>query len=389
VAALTRRFGVQRFALIENAVQDAYLRALEHWPREGTPDDPGKWLVRVAHNALVDALRHDLRSDELDEAYDVAHDPPAFDAQDELRLMFLCCDPVLPRAAQVALVPSAVFGLSARQIAAAFLSDERSIAQRIVRAKQRLRDAGVRFDVPDAGELRPRLAAVLDVLYLVFSEGYNPTGDAESEDASLCSEALRLARMLTRAPRTATPAAYALRALLCFHASRARARIADDGSLLLLPEQDRTKWDRALGDEAFSCLEQAGRGEELTRFHVEAGIAACHAVAPAYTATDWPRIVALYDLLRTEAPSLVVDVNRALAVGMRDGARAGLDELDAIPEREVLARYPYALAAYADLHASLGEAAVATRYLERALEHQAWPAQRALLERKRAALAGA
>ena len=388
VAALTRRFGVQRFALVENAVQDAYVRALERWPHDGVPNEPERWLVRVAHNAMVDAIRRDVARQTLDDLDDSDGrvDPPALETDDELRLMFLCCEPVLTRAAQVALVLNVAFGLNARQIATAFVSDERTVAQRIVRAKQRLRDEGVRFDVPERDALPSRLATILDVLYLVFSEGYNPTNDDAALDAGLCNEALRLVRLLTGTTHTASPSAFALRALLCFHASRVPARLADDGSLLLMPEQDRTRWDAALMAEAFESLDAAGTGTDVSRFHVEAAIAACHAIAPTYAATDWPRVVDLYDMLRACAPSLVVDVNRTLAVAMRSGAGAGLDELDAIPEREVLGRYPFALAAYADLHASLGNLDEARGYLERALEHQSAPAQQALLRRKRDAL---
>ncbi|HEU4563998.1 MAG TPA: DUF6596 domain-containing protein, partial [Gemmatimonadaceae bacterium] len=343
--------------------------------------------VRVAHNAVVDALRRERGGLRLEHAHDVPDaGPPAFDTEDEVRLIFLCCDPVLPRAAQIALVLNVAFGLSARQIATAFVSDERTVAQRIVRAKQRLREQGVRFDVPTRGALPERLASILDVLYLVFSEGYSPSIGEEAFDPGLCRESLRFVRLFTERADTALPAAFALRALLCFHAARAPARLADDGSLLLMAEQDRSEWDGALVAEAFSCLDRAGTGTELTRFHLEAGIAACHAVAPTYAATDWARIVELYDLLRARWPSLVVDVNRALAVAMLAGARAGLDELDAIPEREVLARYPYALAAYAELLASLGELEQARVYLDRAMAQQAAPAQRALLARKRAAL---
>lgn len=387
VAALTRRFGVGRFALVEHAVQDAYVRALDRWTMDGMPADPEGWLVRVAHNAVVDALRRERGGLRLEHAHDVPDaGPPAFDTEDEVRLIFLCCDPVLPRAAQIALVLNVAFGLSARQIATAFVSDERTVAQRIVRAKQRLREQGVRFDVPTRGALPERLASILDVLYLVFSEGYSPSIGEEAFDPGLCRESLRFVRLFTERADTALPAAFALRALLCFHAARAPARLADDGSLLLMAEQDRSEWDGALVAEAFSCLDRAGTGTELTRFHLEAGIAACHAVAPTYAATDWARIVELYDLLRARWPSLVVDVNRALAVAMLAGARAGLDELDAIPEREVLARYPYALAAYAELLASLGELEQARVYLDRAMAQQAAPAQRALLARKRAAL---
>jgi RNA polymerase sigma-70 factor (ECF subfamily) len=377
---------VERFELIENAVQDAYVRALERWAHDGVPAEPERWLVRVAHNALIDALRRELPCEPLTASLDIPAEPPALESDDELRLTFLCCDPVLARAAQVALVLNVIFGLTARQIATALLSDERTVAQRIVRAKQRLREEGIRFDVPQGGALPPRLEVVLDVLYVVFSEGYNPTEQDETLDAGLCNCGLRLARLLTQERQTATPAAFALRALMCFHASRLPARLADDGSLLLIQEQDRACWDSVLIQEAFGCLERAGRGTELSRFHIEAAIAACHALGPTYAGTDWARIVGLYDLLTQRWPSLVVDVNRALAIAMYRGARVGLDELDAIPEREILGRYPYALAAYADLHASLGNLEEARRYLERALEHQSSKAQHALLQRKWAAL---
>jgi RNA polymerase sigma-70 factor (ECF subfamily) len=385
VAALTRRFGVDRLALAENAVQDAYVRALERWPQEGTPEEPERWLVRVAHNALVDVLRREPAA-AIDSLPGGQVDPPAPEADDELRLMFLCCEPRLTRAAQLALTLNAAFGLSARQIAKAFLTEEGTVAQRIVRAKQRLRDEGVRFDVPQGGALAGRLEAILDVLYIVFSEGYDPTDDDVALSAGLTAESLRLVRLLTDTKPTSVPTAFALRALLCFHASRAPARVADDGGLLLLPEQDRGRWDRGLMTEGFRCLERAGSGDRLSRFHFEAAIAACHAMAPSYATTEWGRIVELYDLLRERAPSVVVDVSRAVAIAMHSGARAGLDELDAIPEREVLGRYPYALAAYADLHASLGNLEEARACLDRALAHQSAPAQQALLRRKRAAL---
>ena len=386
VAALTRRFGVQRFAFIENAVQDAYVRALERWPSEGTPTEAERWLVRVAHNAMIDALRREPPMRPLDTSHEVSVDPPTLESDDELRLMFLCSDPALTRAAQIALMLNVTFGLTAGQIATAFVTDERTVAQRLVRAKKRLRDDGVQFDVPEANALPARLSAMLDVLYIVFSEGFNPTDDDAALDSGLSNEALRLVRLLTETKPTAVPAAFALRALLCFHASRVPARVADDGSLLLMPEQDRARWDSALLSEAFTCLNDAGTGTELTRFHIEAAIAACHALGTTYATTDWARIADLYDLLRQCSPSLVVDVNRALAKAMDSGARVGLDELDAIPEREVLGRYPYALAAYADLHASLGNLDEARAYLDRALANQSSPAQHALLKRKRAAL---
>jgi RNA polymerase sigma-70 factor, ECF subfamily len=369
-------------------VQEATVRALERWTQVGVPERADGWLLRVAHNAAVDAIRREERLASLpDESGDgQAGDEPAPAVDDELCLMFLCCHPALSRAAQVALTLKIACGFTTQQIALAFLTEDKTLAQRIARAKQRLRQEGARFELPGADELPARLEPILDVLYLVFNEGYAPTDGEDAIKDDLCSEALRLSRVLTDLPPTATPAAEAERALFCFQASRAPARRADDGSLLLLPEQDRTRWDAALMEEGFELLARAARGDELSRFHLEAGIAACHAAATGYHAADWAKIVYLYDVLRARAPSPVVEVNRAVAVAMLSGALAGLDELDAIPERDLIGRYPYALAAYAELHTSLGQIEQARAYLARALEHQPSRLQRKLLERKLAGL---
>jgi RNA polymerase sigma-70 factor (ECF subfamily) len=386
VAALTRRFGVEHLALVEGAVQDAGVRALERWDDDAPDASLEGWLLRVAHNAVVDALRRERRSVPLDDDQLGAVEPPSPEIDDELRLVFLACHPSLPRAAQIALTLRVAYGFTTAQIARAFLSDERTIAQRIVRAKQHLRDQGARFDLPDPGEVPSRLHAILDVLYQLFTEGYSTTDSDAGIDESLCDESLRLARLLTADNRWTSPAAEALHALFCFHVARAAARRADDGSLVLLHEQDRSRWDGELLAEGFALLARSSRGTELSRFHLEAGVAACHAKASSYATTDWAEIVSLYDLLRETSPSPVVDVNRALAVGMLRGALAGLDELDAIPERDLVARYPYALATYAELHASLGHLTEARAFLDRALEQQTSPAERALLRRKRDAL---
>src|SRR5262249_21344735 len=194
----------------------------------------------------IDALRHEAPMRTLDPSHEVPVGPPTLDSDDELRLMFFCSDPALSRAAQIALMLNVTFGLTAGQIATAFVTDEGTVAQRLVRAKKRLRDEGVRFDVPESHELPTRLATMLDVLYIVFSEGFNPTDDDAALDSGLCNEAIRLVRLLTETKSTAIPPAFALRALLCFHASRVPARVADDGKLLLMPEQDRARWNGAL-----------------------------------------------------------------------------------------------------------------------------------------------
>jgi RNA polymerase sigma-70 factor (ECF subfamily) len=389
VAGLTRRFGLDRLDLVEDAVQEALARALERWDSDGIPKDVTAWIMRVAHNRVIDMSRAQARLTALepeDSSADAARLVDSTSLDDELSLMFLCCYPSLPRSAQVALTLRIASGFTTEQIARAFLSDERTIAQRLVRAKQNLRAHSARFDLPEPCELSERLSPLLDVIYLLFTEGYSPSEGNAAIRSELCAEALRLVRLLSQTPSCAVPRVDALRALLCFQASRSAARIADDGSLLLLHEQDRSLWDRGLLDEGFLALGRASTGDAVSRFHFEAGIAACHASAATHETTDWPQIVSLYDELRVVAPSPVVDVNRAVAVAMASGAMAGLDELDAIPERDLIESYPYALAAYAELYASLGQLEEARAYLLRALKHQSAPAQRKLLERKLAAL---
>jgi RNA polymerase sigma-70 factor (ECF subfamily) len=381
IAALVRRFGVDQFMSAENAVQEASVRALERW-NGGSAKDLEGWLLRVANNLLVDVYRRERRMvplSEMDEAMDVLRLP---ELDDELRLIFLCCHPVLPHASQITLTLRVAFGFSSAQIGRAFVSDERTVAQRITRAKQRLREEAAQFEIPNHDEVPSRLAPILDVLYQVFTEGYASTAAEGGIDREVCDESLRLVRLITDDNRLATPESEALRALLCFHAGRSLARQADDGSLLLLHEQDRTRWNGELLGEGFVFLARAARGTDLSRFHLEAGIAACHAKSPTFSITDWPEILRLYDILRSISPSPVVEVNRALAVAMCSGANAGLEELDAIPERELISRYPYALAGYAELYTSLGQIQEGRSFLLRALQEQTSPAERALLQRK-------
>ena len=385
VAALVRHFGIEALASIETAVQEAGLRAFERAPDNLSSVELERWLLRVAHNALIDAFRRERKNVPLDKHHAGVVEPPSPEIDDELRLILLCCHPTLTRAAQIALTLRVAYGFGNAQIARAFLSDERTIAQRIVRAKQRLRDEGVGFVLPEDNDIPARLHPILAVLYQLFTEGCSTTIGEAGLDEALCNESLRLVRLLTE--RWTTPAAEAVRALFCFHVARAPARCASDGSLVLLHEQDRSLWDATLLAEGFLYLGRSAREQDVSRFHIEAAIAANHAKAVSYATTDWTEIVALYDALHALSPSFVVDVNRALAVAMLRGATAGLDELDAIVERDLLARYPYALAMYAELHASLGNLDEAISFLDRALEQRASLAERALLVRKRAAIA--
>jgi RNA polymerase sigma-70 factor (ECF subfamily) len=357
VAALLRALGPEHLDLAEESVQDAFLQAMKVWPMRGVPDRPEAWLYRTARNRAIDRLRRSARFSERAEAVaaDVAPVHPS-DAHfpgevvdDPLRLVFLCCDPVLPRASRVALTLKVAAGFSTREIARAFLTTEATMAQRIVRAKRRLREAGPPFRIPGPAELRERLDAVLDVLYLVFSEGYRPHEGEEAVRRDLTDEAIRLTRLLLEHPAGRAPRVHALLALMLLQSSRLDARLDDDGALIPLPEQDRSRWDRARVDEGLRELERAGRGDELTELHVLAGISACHAMASRPEDTDWERIASLYDELAEAGGGDVVALNRAVAVSYASGPEAGLECLDELADSPVLKEYAFHFAARGDV----------------------------------------
>lgn len=356
VAVLARSFGPARLDLAEEVVQEALIAALKRWPWAGVPDDPVAWLYRVARNRALDRLRRDsaFRSKE-EEIREVlvpgtggAAGASLGDSEipegvrfsgeitdDQLRLIFLCCHPELPRDGRVALTLKTVCGFSVPEIARGFLSRETTVAQRVVRAQRRIRELGLPFEVPAPAELPERLDSVLEVLYLLFNEGYSAhAGDALIR-ADLCREALRLARHLALRADTGGPVVHALAALLAFQASRLPARVDAAGDLVRLEDQDRSLWDRGLIRCGFAHLERAAEGDEETPYHLEAAIAACHAGAmrdgaPDATATDWPAVLALYDRLLALNPSPVVALNRAVAVSRVEGPEAGLAALDDI-----------------------------------------------------------
>ena len=323
----------------EEVVQEAFAQALDHWPAHGTPDRPGAWLLTTARRRALDRLRRARRADAHAEslAYetglgatggpDVA-DPETI-PDDRLRLIFTCCHPALPADSRVALTLRLVGGLSTLEIARAFLVPEPTIAQRLVRAKRAIRERGLVYEVPEGDELAARLPAVLSVVYLIFNEGYAAhTGAALVRD-DLCAEAIRLGGMLAELmPDEAE--ALGLLALMELQASRAAARADADGNLVLLADQDRARWDRARIARGLAWLARAGSIEHGGPYQLQAAIAACHARAASWEATEWPRIVALYATLAEVAPSPVVDLNRAAAIGMAEGPAAGLAALDRI-----------------------------------------------------------
>lgn len=342
VATLTRLFGPSRLELAEDVVQETLIKALRQWSYRGVPDNPGGWLMAVARNYALDILRREGRAREKEKLLArewEAGDPSPLPstaildselADDQLRMIFTCCHPALSREAQVALTLKTLGGFGVPEIARAFLAPEPTIAQRLVRAKRTLAAADVPFVVPDAAELPARLAAVLDVLYLMFNEGYSASRGEDLVRHEVCAEAVRLVTLVSAHPAGDLPEVHALRALMLLHMSRLPARTDANGDLLLLEEQDRHKWDKAMIVEGLRALNQSARGTRVTAYHVQAGIAACHALAPTYAETDWSRILIQYDDLMALAPSPVVALNRAVAVAMVHGTAAGRRELDTV-----------------------------------------------------------
>jgi RNA polymerase sigma factor (sigma-70 family) len=364
--------------LAEELAQDALVAALEAWPRTGVPDNPGAWLMQTAKRRAIDRLRHsarvarkhaDIAEDPVEPDLDEVLDDPLGD--DVLRLLFTACHPVLSTEARVALALRLLGGLTTDEIARAFLVSEPTVAQRIVRAKRTLAEARVPFEVPRGPELAARLASVLEVVYLVFNEGYAATAGDDWMRPALCEEALRLGRMLAaRAPDVAE--VHGLVALMELQASRAGARRGPDGEPVLLRAQDRTRWDRLLIRRGLDAL---ARAESLTEnpsalgrgvYTLQAAIAACHARAVRPEDTDWARIAALYAALAHLAPSPVVELNRAVAVGMAEGPAAGLAIVDALREEPALAAYPHLPSVRAHLLLELGRAGEAKAEHERA-----------------------
>ena len=387
MAALVRRFGTKSFELIEDAFQEAGLRALEKWNGDPHSKQLEGWLLRVASNVIIDTIRRDRRIVPFSE-YDLGIEQPRIELDDELRVIFYCCHPVLPGAAQVALTLRVAFGFTNAQIARAFLSDERTIAQRIVRAKRSLREEGIQVELPDHAEVPLRLRPILDVLYQLFTEGYSTTESEAGIDDALCNESLRLARLLTDDDRWTSPDAEALRALFCFHIGRSPARLVQTtgvSSSCSTSKIDCVGMRPLLlkASRFWSALREVRSSRASTSRLVSPPAMQRRRATPILTGQKLSRCTIRS---ATISPSPVVDVNRALAVAMCRGAVAGIDELDAIPERELLAHYPYALATYAELHASLGHIEEARVFPDRALEHHMPPAERALLRRKRDAL---
>jgi len=384
-ATLVRLLG--DFDLAEEAMAEAFRAALEQWPREGVPQNPRAWLVSTGRFKAIDALRREARfahvAPEALESFPAEPEAEREDIEDDrLRLIFTCCHPALAPEAQVALTLREVCGLTTEEIARAFLTPAPTLAQRIVRAKAKIRDAKIPYAVPGPAELPGRLDAVLRVLYLVFNEGYSPSFGNSVTRAELSQEAIRVARLL--AERLPEPEAKGLLALMLIQESRRAARARPDGDLVLLEDQDRSLWNRALIDEGVTLTTEALKTRMFGPYCLQAAIAAVHAEARSSAETDWSEIIGLYDVLSRLDPSPVVALNRAVAVAMRDGPAAGLALVDALLGE--LAGYHLAYAARADLCRRLGRKAEAVAAYQKALSLARQAPERRFLERRIAEL---
>ncbi len=390
LATLIRLLG--DFDLAEEALHDAFRAALEQWPRDGVPANPRAWLVSAGRFKAIDGIRRRARFDPLEDAAEhvdaLADEAASWDGEgledDRLRLIFTCCHPALPPDAQVALTLREVCGLTTEEIARAFMTAPPTVAQRIVRAKAKIRDARIPYQVPPRADLPDRLDTVLRVVYLVFNEGYSAFSGASLTRHDLSGEAIRLGRLLVEL--LPEPEAVGLLALMLLHESRRAARTSPAGELVLLDDQDRSLWNRDQIAEGSALVERALSSRRFGPYTLQAAIAAVHAEAPNAAATDWAQIVGLYDVLARVEPSPVVELNRAVAVAMRDGPSAGLALIDAILARGDLAEYHLAHSARADLCRRLRKSAEARASYQRALALVRQEPERRFLERRLAEL---
>jgi len=394
-ATLTRILGIEHLDLVEDVVHDAFVQALRTWPYSGVPDNPSAWILSVARNRALDILRRQGRWRERSADVERAILPGADGGElrsyfshevedDQLRLMFACCHPALSRDAQVALTLKTVGGFSVVEIGRAFLTGRATVAQRVVRAKRTLREVGATLDVPSGDRLAPRREAVLEVLYLMFNEGYAACEGEDLVRADLCREAIRLAELVAAHELLGAPVVHALAALFLFQAARQPARVDADGELVPLEKQDRGRWDRSALRRALGHLRLAGRGTEVTPYHLQAEIASCHSLADSFEETDWRRILDCYDALAARDPSPVVALNRAVALAEVEGPEVALRALAHVADHPTLRAYEARWAIEGDLLCRLDRGREAAAAFAKGVElSRSQPVRRHLARRLR------
>jgi RNA polymerase sigma factor (sigma-70 family) len=377
--ALIRLLGVHNLALAEDVAQEALLRALRNWSMGGVPANPSAWITRVAMNLAKDALRHQRMSASKEPAIiaylDQTHAMSPFGEgseheirDDALRLMFVCCHPSIATDAQVVLALKVLCGFSTGEIARAFLSSEAAIEKQLTRTRQRIQESGIGFEIPEGEDLAPRLDGVLAALYLLFNEGYKASAGDRLLREELSREAIRLASLLVRHPAGQAPRAHALLALMLLSSARFPTRVDEHGDLMRLDDQDRSKWDQSFIDRGLVHLAAAAKGDEVSDYHLQAGIAACHCMAPDSASTDWGRILHHYDQLHRRNPSPIIALNRAVAVAHVQGAQAALDAIEAMPHRKLVESHHLFHAVVGELQQQLANHEAAAESFRRALE---------------------
>ncbi len=381
VSTLTRTFGVWHLKLAEDVVQEALVKALQTWPYYGLPRNPAAWITQVSKNLALDVIRREkiFRSKEIAIVHFMEQGSESCNAddsvffEDEIRddslwMMFMCCHPLLPQDAQVALALKTLCGFSPAEIARAFLTSESAIAKRLTRAKQKIHEASIPFELPAGEELTKRMDGVLQTLYLLFNEGYKASGGKNLIRNELCHEAIRLGAILAEHPASNRPRSHALLALMLLNGARLPARVDTDGNILRLKEQDRSSWDQTMIARGLFHLMQSTQGDQISEYHIQAGIASCHCAAKDYESTDWPRILSLYDLLIEMDDSPIVALNRAVAVANVHGPKAGIEAVEAIRNREQLSSYYLLYTILGEFEALLNNPEAAIDYFRRSLE---------------------
>jgi RNA polymerase sigma factor (sigma-70 family) len=394
VAVLTRVFGLHNLETVEDVVQSALVQALESWKIQGVPEDPAAWMYRVARNKALDLIRHKNVADRLNPEWSALRDTTSprsdFDrlflaneiADSQLRMIFTCCHPDLPEESQIALTLKTLCGFSLYEISRALLTSEANVKKRITRAKKKFVEQTIAFEVPAGDALRARLENVHTVLYLLFNEGYSSSQPLELIRRDLCEEAIRLCMLLADHPATGTVETFALIALMLFHAARFDARLDHDGGILLLEEQDRTRWNQALIALGIQYLEKSASGDRVSRYHLEAAITAQHSLASSFATTNWLAILTLYDDLVTLFPSPIHELNRAIVVAQISGPDAGIAAIESIGELDALEAYHLLHATRGELHHRAGRIEQARECFRTALKCTQSVSEHRLLMRK-------